>query len=1211
MGKKSQAKPNSDTRSENAGPLPGSRPTIAYLSSSPGGVYNYEKWQLWRGIAEAAAEWGANIIYVAGEEYDASPQAVLYELIGAHNVDGLIFWNSFFSPRSLIEATQVFISRYFPLPIVAIELEAAGCANLLLENAQGVHDLLAHLIDGHGYRRIAFDTEARNYASKAREIAFEHTMREYGLFDPALVGSLADLDRRELRAGFDYQAVLAHSDEEAGKIIEAFRERGIRVPEDVAVTGFNDGQEARGTIPPLTTVRLPFRKMGQRAVEMLVQRIAGQEVSDEVHIPLRLILRRSCGCLEPLAEQAAAGQMHRPENTLAEALSGQRELILFELARGMGTSLEGLANGWSGKLLDIFAAELARFEAGSSACPPSHTYLRDLNDILRQAVAEGSNVSRWHEAITTLRGNLLPYLQGETLAFAEDLWQQARVMVGQAAVRAEVHRNWETAQRAEILREIESSLLISFNMDEFETILVQGLARLGIPNFYLVLYEEKFQPDGWSRLGLAYEDGRRVELDPERTRFPTRQLLPEGFLPGDDRSSLLIEALHMRDEPIGFAVFKTDPPPDASQCEIYQALRIQISSALKGVRLRQKLHGALRQAEEANQLKSRFLSMVSHELRTPLNLIVGLSEMALRQQSRGDKASPEVLGKLMEQIYVSGQHLDRLIRDVLDLASSQVGQMNLICKAVDLIPVLKDVACMGRQLAEQKNLAFREEIPERLPCIWGDKTRLRQILLNLLSNAVKFTAHGEVVLSASLNAGEIQISVHDTGLGIPPADQAKIFDEFHQSDRTMVRGYGGIGLGLAITRRLVEMHQGRIWVTSRGTEDSGSTFNFTLPVMEEDQVAEPEPVIRKDGTVLILTKSAGSAQQLSYHLTQQGFFVEELALEGKRDILDVLLVSPPGAVVLDLAPASEQGWDIMKKLKENPVTQDIPILFYSLLEDQHAGSVVEMEYLVKPVGTDQLVKVLARHGLKSPDRKARRRILIIDDEPGILNLHAGMVTSELPDCQVITARDGLRGLEMMRQENPDLVLLDLMMPELDGFGVLKAMQEEKMLQNIPVIILSGQVLTDPEMARLNQGVAAVLGKGLFTTEETLARIECALSRNKRLGSEAQRLVRQGMAYIHEHYKEPITRSDIAGHLYVNEQYLSRCFNKEIGLSPMTYLSRYRIEQSKRLLEQGKLSITQVALEVGLSSQSYFSRIFQQETGISPSAYQRGKRPSMN
>jgi len=591
-----------------------------------------------------------------------------------------------------------------------------------------------------------------------------------------------------------------------------------------------------------------------------------------------------------------------------------------------------------------------------------------------------------------------------------------------------------------------------------------------------------------------------------------------------------------------------------------------------------------------------------------------LSEMALREQERSGAASTEVLRKFQEQIYISGQHLDRLIRDVLDLASSQVGKMILVRDTVDLLPVFGEVILMGRHLAEQKNLAFHEEIPKSLPPIWGDKTRLRQILLNLLSNAVKFTAHGEVGLKVVAGSGEILVSVFDTGLGVPREEQEKIFDEFKQSERTTARGYGGIGLGLAITRRLIEMHGGRIWVSSTGEEGNGSTFYFTLPVMHGGITPEKETASThtRSHEVLILTKTIGGAQKLALHLAQHGFLVSERALDTDENLLEHLQENPPGAVVLDLLPVSEQGWNIMKTLKEHPATQDIPVLFFSLLAGQDTGSVIEMEYLSKPVNMAELEQILERHGLGMSGAKQRgiscgKKILLIDDEPGILELHTRMVQSQLPNCQVMTARDGREGLAMMRREQPDLLLLDLMMPELDGFGVIKAMQEEDNLRYIPVVVLSGQVLTERDMTRLNRGVAAVLGKGLFSTQETLERIGEVLSRSKHLGSEAQRLVRQAMAYIHEHYSESIQRSAIARHLSINEQYLTRCFDKEIGVSPMTYLNRYRIQQAKKLLETGRPTITQVALETGFSSQSYFSRMFLREVGISPKAFQLGER----
>ena len=1204
-------KSQSDSSAQNPQHVTG-QPTVAFFSSSPGGAFHYEKWQVWRGIQEAAYEAGFNVLYIAGERFLDSPQAVLYRLVGQHNVSGIIFWHSFVGPYNTKQEYQDFVKRYHPLPIVSMEVDLDGCSTLILDNEQGMREMLIHLVEKHGYRRIAFLYDPRNITAYRRRDAFEKIMGEYGLFDPGLTGMQADLDGRHLLPGKDYQAIVAQSDEYAVQVIESLQQRGLVIPSDVAVTGFNDGYTARGSLPPLSTLRVPFRRMGRRAVQMLANQIMGQSDLSQVIMPLQLVTRRSCGCLEPMAEQAAAGPQITSQDSLSQVYSAQRPLILAEMARGMGTPIENLAARWSEDLLGIFKSELDTQIVAQNDGFPTSVFLQDLSKLLQNAIAEDSNISRWHEALSVLRRHLLPLLDSDQVHFAEDLWHQARVLIGQTAVRAEIHRNWHASQRTETLREIQSNLLISADEPELLRNLSLGLPRLGISGFYLVQYENGFDPKSYSELKLVYQDGQAAEPSAAERRFQTQQILPTRWLPRSQPYNLVIEALHLRDEQIGYLVFKADPPADAAECDVFQALRVQISSALKGVSLRQKLHEALREAEDANVLKSRFLSMVSHELRTPINLIVGLSEMALRQQRNTKKATLETLRKYHEQIYISGQHLDRLIRDVLDLASSQVGQMRLISKPLDLVPVLQDAASMGSQLAKQKNLNFQVDVPDNLPPVYGDKTRLRQVLLNLLSNAVKFTARGEVCLQAeveNLNGqSEIIISVSDTGLGIPSYEQDKIFDEFSQSSRTAVRGYGGIGLGLAITRLLVERHGGRIWVRSNGSEGTGSTFKFSLPVMASAVPFDVEVQSSRQGKVLILTQKTGQVQDLTEFLEQRGFAIEVMFVNAEVDIIQDILISPPGAVVLDLAPAAEQGWEIMRELKQNPTTQDIPVLFFSLLIEEDSGTVVDLDYLTKPLGVEQLVEVLRRHGLLNTQRSAVYTLLIIDDEPGILDLHSRMVQAELPNCQVLTARDGKQALDLMREFIPDLVLLDLMMPVMDGFGVLKAMQSEQMLRNIPVIVLSGQVLTEAELDQLNQGVAAVLGKGLFSRQEILERIEKTLSRSRRLGTEAQRLVHQAMAYIHEHYQEPIARHDIATHLCINEQYLSRCFSKEVGIGPMTYLSRYRIQQAKHLLSCCDYSITQVALDVGFSSQSYFSRLFQQEVGLTPSAYQRGERP---
>jgi YesN/AraC family two-component response regulator len=276
------------------------------------------------------------------------------------------------------------------------------------------------------------------------------------------------------------------------------------------------------------------------------------------------------------------------------------------------------------------------------------------------------------------------------------------------------------------------------------------------------------------------------------------------------------------------------------------------------------------------------------------------------------------------------------------------------------------------------------------------------------------------------------------------------------------------------------------------------------------------------------------------------------------------------------------------------------VLFCSL--SSNGGSVLELDYLTKPIELTDFTRALDQQWLVSDVGQDVKRILVVDDDPDTLEMHVRIVRAHLPSYQVIRARNGLEALDALQQERVDLVLLDLMMPELDGFGVLEVMREKEGLREIPVIVVTGQVLTEKDMARLNQGVATVLSKGVFSLEETLAHVESTLERSRKLSSEAQRLVRQAMAYIHQHYAEPISRADLARHVALSQDYLTACFRRELGVTPVAYLNRYRVHQARRLLVDTDKSITEIALEVGFSDSGYFSRVFRREVGLSPEAY---------
>jgi signal transduction histidine kinase/DNA-binding LacI/PurR family transcriptional regulator/DNA-binding response OmpR family regulator len=1212
----------------------GRRFTIGLIATD---VYEEIPRSIWQGVAEAARQGGHNLIFFAGGALNdpigyRRQGNVLYDLITAKRIAGLILLASTINYAVPREEMERFVRRFEGIPVVSVEEAFHEVPSVLKDEYQGMMEAISHLVKAHGRRRIIYMRgPAGTVGTQERYRAYADALKKYGLpFDPNLVTPIpsswsyaeavvafqAYLEEHALQPRFDFDAVAAVNDENALAAVTVLQARGVRVPDDVSITGFDDLAMAGASMPPLTTVRSPFTQIGKKAVDLLLARLGGEEIPEPLVVPSQLVIRRSCGCMMPSITEASRTTAGRASPApvqgqgLAAMLAGQRKSIVAEMARMVGDSPAVI--GRAGQLLNGFVGEL---EHGTSGA-----FLSALNQVLSQVAVKGERIQDWQKAVSALRRRVLPYLSNEKVgAVADDLWHQARVMVGEMAWRNQARKRLRSEDRARELRLLGVKLATALDMEDLLVTLTRALPGLDILRCYLARYEDPARPAEMARFVMGYDEGGVISLSGGAEVYPSSWLVPEEVWSRSERCSLLVEALYFRDEPLGFVLFETGGLEGGREGELFDALQMQISSALKAASLHEEAQCARREAEagwqlaeerrraaeEANQLKSRFLSMVSHELRTPLNVIAGLSENLIQQQGQAPAGRSASSFRDLERIHASARHLDGLIRDVLDLASSHVGQLKLVCEPVEIGEALKPVIEMGERMARDQGLRWRVEIAPRLPRIDWDRTRLRQVVLNLVSNAIKFTEQGEVVLRAEALGAEIMISVRDTGMGISKEEQGLIFEEFRRSDRATARGYGGLGLGLAICRRLVELGGGRIGVESSGEVGGGSTFFFTLPAMDEP--AGQAPVKGRKGTVLLLAKKGHGFSFLSKRLEMSGFAIEEISIDEQENWFRTVLDAPPGAIVLDFEPASEQGWEIASTLKNNPATHDIPVLFCSLFQEQDRGAVLELSYLDKPIAGARLAQALEVQGLaKNPQA---RTILIVDDEENILDLHTRLVETQLPGCRVITARDGRAALEQMREELPDLVLLDLMMPEMNGFEVLERMREIEAMRTIPVVVLTSQKLSETEMQQLNQGVAAVLGKGLFSAEETLAQVEAALARNKQLGGEARRIARRAMAYIHDHYRETLARKDLAAYVGVSPEYLSTCFHREAGVTPSTYIERYRIRQAKELLEGSELNITEVALEVGFCDSSYFGRVFRREVGVSPIAYRRGERRS--
>ena len=1175
---------------------------IAFLTND---LLSSNPQNMWKGVIDVARAHDSDSLCLVGGYINESSEAlvqanVLYDTINAKNIDGVVIRGHLCS-RVSPELEMRFYQDFSPLPCVVIGRQAKGIPHLILDSYSGMRDAIIHLIEAHGFQRIAFVRGPELYDAEERYRAYLDVLSEYHIpFDPNLVTSALNNWNSDInssvqqllnRNSHSLDAIVTASDGLAQYLIEELKKHHIHIPEDIAVVGFDNS----GTVitPRLTSVDGVFYEQGKRGAEMLFDLLDGQAVPERILLPTRLHIRQSCGCLDREVVRASTSPQRSLNRVVMLNTDSQNKQQLHVKIENLKQRLQ---EPWN---VDLLQALIDQIKGTSS----DH-FLRVLDSTLRVSVVNSIDLlDTWHNRISALREQVLCCIDHQSdVEWIEDLFQQARVLVSQALLWEQSKRRKDAQQRTNLLYEISQTLVTTFDTPELMEVLARELPRLGIPSAYISLYEQSLSR---LRLLLAYNHTGRSD-QPQQT-FPSWQFIPDHLLPVDHPYSLVVEVLYFQDEIMGLLALEVGP----REGSVYDMLRGQISSALKGAQLfiqntqlYEEAKHAQKNAEEADRLKSRFLASVSHELRTPLNMLIGLSEMLLKEQGSNRPPLPTLYRQDLDRIHTSAHHLDDLLRDVLDLAHSQMGRLKLVSKPIDLGEVLESVSALVEPIIHQKGLTWKTKIPDGLLPVWADAARIKQVLLNLIHNAIKFTIEGEIALSATLGNSEVTISISDTGLGIPIEEQDLIFDEFHTNQRVATRGYGGTGLGLAICRKLVEMHNGRISVSSTGNAGKGSTFYFTLPTMSH--YPEPIPVLVRDTpykqTVLLISDHGQPNHRLEDHLMQEGFTIQTLQVKANiPGNLPIMFEIPPQMIILDIEIGSPQSQNFIHLVKGHHDLKDVPILFYSLFYEQNSGSVFMLDHVAKPVDTSTLLRALARYGL---DDQPQSSILIVDDDRSTLDMNSRIVQSQLPTCHILEANNGREALNLIYQHQPDLVLLDLMMPELDGFDVLMAMQSDEAIRHIPAIVLTAMTLTEEDMARMSQGATAILSKGVFSADETLTHIKNILARNHHLGSESQRVVRKVMAYIHQNFVDPISRVDMADYADVSERHLDRCFQQDMGITPIAYLNRYRVKQAKTLLIETARTVTEIALDVGFSNSSHFSRVFRREVGSSPSIYRK-------
>ncbi|MBL8049996.1 MAG: GAF domain-containing protein [Anaerolineales bacterium] len=534
-----------------------------------------------------------------------------------------------------------------------------------------------------------------------------------------------------------------------------------------------------------------------------------------------------------------------------------------------------------------------------------------------------------------------------------------------------------------------------------------------------------------------------------------------------------------------------------SELEFLTGLSRQAVIAIQNAKLFDEAQSARAAAEQANQAKSAFLATMSHELRTPLNAIIGFTRIVRR---KSEDALPDKQKDNLDKVLSSAEHLLNLINTVLDLAKIESGKMDVQAANFNITALLEQCATLVLPLLKP-TVTLKKPVYENL-IIYSDQDKIKQIVLNLLSNAAKFTHAGKIALEMEQEDSILRIHVTDSGIGINAEALERIFDEFQQADTSTTRQYGGTGLGLAISRNLARLLGGDLTATSE--VGKGSTFTLSIPTQPDyksasisdrklDSASQSASYLDTGKKrILVIDDDPNAVYLLQESLTQNEF--EIIGTDNKHQALSIAREQQPHAILLDILMPETDGWQILHDLKANPATTNIPVILLTIVDNKALGfRLGAAAYLLKPLDPTAVMDALNQVIEKTPHM--HKHILVVDDDPQIVEMLSQMIPES--DFRLDSAEDGEAGLKAIEAQRPDIILLDLMMPKVDGFGMIEKLRMRPEFQNIPIIVLSAKDLTDEENLKLKESVAVVMKKQGFVGDRLVQEIDSVLKKENK------------------------------------------------------------------------------------------------------------------
>lgn len=1103
--------------------------------------------QVWPPLLDLAAKTGDDIFLFPGGRLSADDPTEaaknrLFSLARGRNLDGAVSWSSSLGGFVGSEELVAFHEGLGSLPLVAMAHRIPGRPAVRIDAYTGMRTLIAHLIEVHGVKRIAFlRGPVEHESAEARLRAYSDELAAAGIADdPRLVASPRPwndgaraleelLDGRGLLPGRDFDALAAASDLLLHAATGLLQARGFVVPDDLITAGFNDSIESRILSPMLTTVRMPFAEQARRAFEALRRLLDGSEEARDIVLPCELVVRRSCGCLSPSVVEA--GRRVRREDRSRPFLPTAFSSVA---ARCGGAPEEREA--WIAPLVDDFAAALESPEDDGSR------FLRTLERIMERLIRLDRDLGPWQDALSALRTEALAVYAtaaAEDIAArekAEDLVGQGRVSVSEAVTRADAVRHWKAEGRAQTIRDLERDLIRIDERAALGPALAAHLGALGIAAAYLVEEDQ-----GGAVLVAGYDEegllpsGRLGPFDPSL-------LLPPGLLPPPRGRGWIVEPLCAGDGYFGRLVARIGVPEGS----VYEELRAALSSALQGLRSVDRIRAARAAAERAESLKSRFLSSVGGELRAPLKGIAeAVDEAAGALRGRTAPRIAESLAAI--RTAVSRQLI--LTDDLLDLARCEAGELQLSFALVRP----ETLVAQARAAAEHGVSFVPADHP--LPLLFGDAARLPRLLALLFDRAAPAS------LSLAVESGGLAFSVERTD-----GEDACAEDE------------GGLGRSVFFARRLASAHLGRLDQLRSADRLVGWRLRLPYPTLG-GAVAEGSG----SGRVSVVSGGDELPAPLGELFAAAGIDADLLPPAAlKRE-------APGGAegAALAWSPAaalSATEAAALRAASASPAWASRPVL------------------LVPPPDAEIAFRSPAEFLEAAAGAESGGSAAVCDaDEARGASLAAALSGPLLGDVAAVSpgalARSGAARF-------PALVVVRSGGAE----ELAETRRAAASARRRPVILVLLPPAAEPvRMDALEADPRALLlHEGVLSAGELAAFVRALVSGRDPLPPFTGAVVKRAQLYLRRRAAEDVSRWQVAEAVNVSEDYLTRVFKKELGLSPWEYLTRLRVAAARRLLREGVMSVREIGEAVGFGDQAYFCRVFKAMEGRTPSAY-RGAR----